>query len=1006
MRLTFTPALRKLWCGLLCSGWMGLALAQSEQPQPKVHHEMHSARINQIRATPDGTRVLSVSEDKTVRVWRLRDLAPLRTLRVPSESGHEGSIRALAITPDSRAVIVGGWTGLAWSGAARLYRFELATGRMAPLPLSLPSVIESLGISRDGRWLAVGLAQGGLRVVDLANSREAPERADIEYAGAVRFTEFGPDGTLATTSTDGCLRLYAPDGRRAFRDQFYASGAPTPGTVCTGSLMGGVRFSPDGRYIAWGENERPEVVLMRLADRALQVIGSTDPLQRSLCCPIFTADGRALLYHGLYQGSGHTPLYLYELGSATESARRLDVGRQRFTNLLPLPDGDIVFSTNAPSLVRMAADGQIRALREPPNVDLQFAWERWRLSGDGAVVGLPRSGPAQVDEEWVFSPLGPASRAWRAATGDGPSSGTPALHSPLRAGSRLSFEGDLDELSYLRPRSVSGRALALKPRQAVRSWAGHAELPVVALGTQWSVLVVGSDARIRWEQELPAPASHVSITRDGRWVVAAVGDGSIRWYAVDTGEEALAGFVHRSEPEWVAWRPDGYYVSSAQGDRFFGWLINRGAGREPDFVSAVQLERQLYRPDLIPDSLTAGRGRSASGSEAAALHRVLADAAVPRVAIESIVPTAGGRLQLAVQLEAGRRPIRELGVFVDGLPALTAAQRRELLKGQGGNARVVLEIPKLSPGARVRVEAETDASIGVDETLPEADLPAAASRQGRMHIVSIGIGDFSAFPAPMRRRFALPGATPDAHLLADAFAALGQRHHAGVTLSLISDTAAASGTRRTILETLNKLHQLVRPEDTTVIFFATHGITDAGEFYLVASDSTIEHAEAVQRARKAGQRLAPNAVPTLISGTEIADVLRRIPGRRLLILDTCHAGAAGTDSDPQVLIKRSASSQLAVLSSASGDEESWELLERKHGVFSWYLHESLRGGLGNLEQGTLQEIFSVVAPRVTETVRLMRENTRDRNIRARMRQTPVLSAIPSLQSTVLVPVVR
>ena len=390
-------------------------MAQSSLPQPRAAYDMHSARINQIRATPDGSRVLSVSEDKSIRVWRLADLALLRTLRTPSEPGTEGTVRALAVTSDSQAVIVGGWTGLAWSGRAHLYRFDLATGRMAVLPASFPSPIQALGISRDGRMLAVGLGQGGLRVIDLRTGQEAPDRADPEYAADLRFTEFGPDGSLATTSLDGCLRLYAPNGQRTFRNQYHAKGSPTPGAVCTGAAMGGVRFSPDGQQVAWGQNESPEVVVMRLADKTLQVIGSSDSQQRSLCCPIFSADGRQLLYHGAFEGPGPTPLYRADLAQLTKPAERLDVGRQRFTNVLPLANGDVVFSTDAPSLVRISARGDVMARAEPPNVDFRFPWQRFRLSADGARVALPRTGPG--GEEWVFAPLGAPDQALRPAAG-------------------------------------------------------------------------------------------------------------------------------------------------------------------------------------------------------------------------------------------------------------------------------------------------------------------------------------------------------------------------------------------------------------------------------------------------------------------------------------------------------------------------------------------------------------------------------------------------------------
>ena len=488
----------------------------------------------------------------------------------------------------------------------------------------------------------------------------------------------------------------------------------------------------------------------------------------------------------------------------------------------------------------------------------------------------------------------------------------------------------------------------------------------------------------------------MAISADGRWVVAAVGDGTLRWYVRATGQEVLAAFVHQREPEWVAWQPDGYYASSTRGDQYFGWLVNRGADREPDFFRAVQFERQLYRPDLLAASLNAGSGtQQAKG--ASGLAQVLQAAAVPRVFIESVLPTARGTLNVAVTVEASGRAVSELGVFVDGLPVLAAADRAVAV-GQGQAVRRVFEVPLLSPGARVRVEAETGGSIGSDETLPLLVPAPARQARGRLHVLAIGIGRF-----PQLTRMDLLGATPDSVMLADALRPLQGRAFERVDVTLLNDNSANPGNRAEVLQHLSQLASRVQPNDTVVVFVATHGVTDAGEFYLAMRDSSPADVRQVLQARRAGARLDAGSAATLISGTELTDVLRRVPGRRILILDTCHSGAAGNGTDPQVLIKRSASAQWAVVSAASGDEESWESQSVKHGVFTYQLGQALQGKLSSNGQvpQTLKAIFDEVAPRVSAEVRQMRDKETDPQRKSRLRQTPVLTAIPALAQTVL-----
>src|SRR5207302_323299 len=78
----------------------------------------------------------------------------------------------------------------------------------------------------------------------------------------------------------------------------------------------------------------------------------------------------------------------------------------------------------------------------------------------------------------------------------------------------------------------------------------------------------------------------------------------------DEGEEVLALFVHRDLRRWVAWSPDGFFASEGGGDALAGYHINRGPGKESDFVKVDQLREAFYRPDLISQILKPG-GREA-----------------------------------------------------------------------------------------------------------------------------------------------------------------------------------------------------------------------------------------------------------------------------------------------------------------------------------------------------------------------------------------------------------
>ena len=973
-----------LACALGAASLVAGAAQPSAEAQPRVAYAMHSARINQIRATPDLRRLVTVSQDKTVRVWRLSDLALLRTIHVPSDAGEEGALRAVAITPDGREALVGGWTGVSWSGQGQLYRVDLHTGRLLQTVRGLPSIVESLSVSPDGLRVAVGLGgQAGLRLLDLKTG--ATLHTDAAYGGAVHFTDFAPDGSLASTSGDGCLRLYAPDGSIRFRAPYRAPDAPAPAAgspACPGAAMGGVRFSPDGRLLAFGYQDRNELVVMDPAQgRVVRVLKVDDADQRSLCCPNWAPDGAQLYMHGAHRSDGPTPLHRVNLADGRQ--QRMDVGRQRFTNVLPLPDGDLVFATTAPSLARLGPGGERRAEALPPNGDFRFDWRQLRVSTDGQRLSLPMqagSGPVRH-----FDLQATPERAYRETT----EADSRALQTPRREAA-LAVQAVLDEFGYQHPVRVGGQAVPLKPFQSVRSWANTPSRDAVVLGTQWSVLMTDAQGRIQWEQDLPAPAYQVTVSGDGRWVVVAVGDGTLRWYDRQ-GRERLGLFLHSTGVDWVAWRHDGYYASSPGGDAFIGWLLNRGDEQTPDFHRAVQFERRLYRPDLVRAALATTVRRNADLGDLAATLRGLA---APRVTIESLQAASDrpGWMDLRLSVQPTGREVREIGVYVDGLPVLPAAERVVSAAGAAAFTRE-LRLPVSTATAQVRVEAETDESIGADESLPVQPPARAAPRRGRLWVVAAGVHRFD----HVKDMTPLPFATNDARELAQALASQAGRAFSEVRPVVITEATLRKPTKAAIVEALQALKD-VGPDDTTLVFLASHGTTDAAEYYFMTKDSALDDAVRVYNAQQARVGLPAGSAPSLLTGTELTTALRRLPGRRILILDTCESSAADGRSNPHTLLKRSASAQLAVMSAASGVESSYDSVESEHGVFTHALLGVLRSATQAL---SVRALFAAALPRVDVGIAKIRQMEKDPAARAAIRQTPVLSSLPALDAAVL-----
>ncbi len=66
--------------------------------------------------------------------------------------------------------------------------------------------------------------------------------------------------------------------------------------------------------------------------------------------------------------------------------------------------------------------------------------------------------------------------------------------------------------------------------------------------------------------------------------------------------------------EWVIWSKSGYYDASLHGDRYIGFHVNRGEESEAEFYASDRFANTLFRPDVIREIIKAG-------SEEAALQK-------------------------------------------------------------------------------------------------------------------------------------------------------------------------------------------------------------------------------------------------------------------------------------------------------------------------------------------------------------------------------------------------
>lgn len=243
---------------LLCLAALMLCCvsAFADEPILVIDPQGHSAMIKEVLFTPDGQTLISVSDDKTIRLWDVATGDLLRTLRGQMGEGSEGMLYAAALSPNGKVLAVGGYLSYANDKEyGRIRLFDLDRGEQIGLLKGHTNVINALAFSRDGRLLASGSGDKTVRiwsVADIGRMSTAPALVTLEgHSDDIYGAAFSPDGTkLVSASYDNTLRLWdianVATGRKV----------PSPTVLRQHTDKARcVAYSPDGNYIVSGGDD-------------------------------------------------------------------------------------------------------------------------------------------------------------------------------------------------------------------------------------------------------------------------------------------------------------------------------------------------------------------------------------------------------------------------------------------------------------------------------------------------------------------------------------------------------------------------------------------------------------------------------------------------------------------------------------------------------------------------------------------------------------------------------
>jgi len=860
------------------------------EPRLRIETGAHLGRVLAFDVDGAGTLLLTAGEDNTARLWSAPTLRPLGVLRPRLATDPYQQLWAAALSTDGSMGAVGGYS----DGPLNIAVFDVARCEIV-WQVSVPEVskdtVRALRFSPDGTLLTIGTEQSGLVVFDVADWLVVGHDNTIEKR--VSSLDFSSDGqTLAAACEDGVIRLYEAKDLRG--DMVPARQAP----ALEGLRANCVSFSPDGSELAIGFEEGG-IELRAARDLSLSWHRSPEGYypNSDFSVVAWRRDGKSLLV------SGNTCQTNYEWVAMNADAVNGGTDDWRVATREPMRanvgfmadlEVGLVIVSRAGEIALYDADGVRREHLLPPNGDPRTDFDlktadghTFRASLDGTVA------------EWTFAPF------WRAVRFDAQRLTLESQPLPPRAGlaswtaargKHPLVEGWLESNV---PKLRNGRELALQRGDvchAVDVGRGH-----VLLGGTFNLYrfsaVDGSPAAVK---HIVAGAYRVKQSTNGKLAIAALLDGTVRWYRLDdTLEELLAVFVtDEPSPRWVAFMPDGYYAAGAGAEHLIGWDLNRGPDRSAHFLPVSNYRGQFHRPDVVKrvlitlDAKEALRqADEACGSQPTPPPEVqiakvredqppIVNILAPR---EGALLPADGEVVIAaeVRIPATKR-VQEVLVRVDGgsalyIPVASPLQLANPAPGENASLRLL----QITLGAEPRQQAMVEifalddnkcAGPAASVTLkrpPALQIMAGQATKPRLLAVLLGVTNYN----DRSLRKAVAFASKDARDLTAKLQLQGGVLYREVICRRLPENI----TRNEVFDALTWLEKESTGLDTALLFLAGHGMTWLrSTYYFLLADATLQAPE------KYG-----------LSGPELVTRMDSVGAKRLVMLDTCYAGAAG-----------------------------------------------------------------------------------------------------------------